>query len=181
MYAWLFVVQHTKMFLHPHAHKFSVINVAFVGLYYEATSIIIDAQWNSHYMLQTHFMTAGRCTNGEREYPLFVWWSAPQTNLLGLSMWASLHFTKSWTLAHSMYTTKTGVGCLRSPLLFSAWMSQPLLAPLNNLGYMSLVARVMSTNPLFSAMLMVNSSYCWSFKLISRGLTLLHLHSRLTA
>ena len=40
-----------------------------------------------------------------------------QTNLQGPLVRASSPFTKSWTFAHDMYATKTGVGTLGSALL----------------------------------------------------------------
>jgi hypothetical protein len=43
MYTRFFVVEHKKIiFLHPHAHKFCIIVVAFVGLYGKAANNVTD-------------------------------------------------------------------------------------------------------------------------------------------
>ena len=42
MYARLFIEDKEGMLLHPHAHKFCVVVVTFVGLYCKATNDVTD-------------------------------------------------------------------------------------------------------------------------------------------
>lgn len=55
------------------------------------------------------------------------------------------------------------------------WMLQPLLTPVNYFGHFSILAKVISANPLHSAIVMVSSLNCKPLSSLEGGLTLLHL------
>ena len=69
-------------------------------------------------------------------------------------------------------TTKFAIGYLQHSKLQNANLLQSLLAPLNQLGHFSILARVTSANPSHSAMLMVCSPKLRTPKFIGGGPTL---------